>query len=122
MNRQNLNKAARGAAIILGLAFAPSLAAQDARLPANVWVDQVLSVRSLVGGESPQWFPDGSRIMFASSLGGGGLWSISADGGFPTRLASDLGSAGHFLARQMPVWSPDGRWIAYVSAKSGGAE
>ena len=44
--------------------------------PATVSADNVLSFRSLLAGETPEWAPDGSGIMFQSGLGGGpGLWS-----------------------------------------------
>ena len=85
-------------------------------------VDNLLSINSVVGGETPQWSPDGKHLLFASSLGDGGLLTISPDGGFPTRVPLDLGGSGHFLALQTPQWSPDGAWIAYVAAKSGSPE
>ena len=94
----------------------PSASASDAP---EVSADRILAVRSVVGGETPQWSPDGSQIMFASGLGGkAGLWGISPEGGFPRRLVLDLGGIG-FLASQIPRWSPDGNWLAYVSDRGG---
>ncbi len=83
-------------------------------------VDQLLSISSVVAGETPQWTPDGSRILFASGLGG--LMTVPAEGGFPMRIPLELGGAGHFLASQMPRYSPDGKWIGYVSDKTGKPE
>ena len=68
-------------------------------------VDNLLSINSVVGGETPQWSPDGKHLLFASSLGDGGLLTISPDGGFPTRVPLDLGGSGHFLALQTPQWA-----------------
>ena len=83
-------------------------------------IDQLLSIESVVSG-APAWSPDGSSILFQSSLSGG-LVTLSPDGGFPTRVPIDLGSSGHFLASQMPGWSPSGEWISYVSDKGGSPE
>src|SRR5262245_56512547 len=91
-------------AVLPGLAAGQGVSAAPAS-----WVEQVMSVRSVVG-EGPQWMPGGSAITFMSGLGGGGLWSISPEGGFPTRLTSELGGAGHFLQAQEPTWSPTGQW------------
>ena len=80
-------------------------------------LDALLDIGSSVIGETPQWAPDGSQIMFVSGRGGSrGLWSISPSGGDPQELAGDIGDAGHFLASQHPTWSPDGRYVAYLSS------
>lgn len=85
-------------------------------------VDQLLAIKSIPGGETPCWLPDGSGIVFASALGGGvDLWRISPDGGCPVRLSVGMGSVGH-LASFMFAPSPDGHFIAYVSQKSGAYE
>jgi dipeptidyl aminopeptidase/acylaminoacyl peptidase len=85
-------------------------------------VEKLLAMSSVLAGETPQWAPDGSRILLASSWGGGGLMTLSPEGGFPRPLPLELGGAGHFLASQMPGWSPDGKWVSYVSDKSGSPE
>jgi len=80
-------------------------------------LDALLDIASTVSGETPQWAPDGSAITFVSSRGGArGLWSVDPSGGEPQELAADIGTAGHFLARQYPTWSPDGQHIAYLSS------
>ena len=32
-------------------------------------LDQILSIRPLIAAETPQWSPDGARILFVSSQG-----------------------------------------------------
>lgn len=92
-----------------------SSAADDSAIPPTEWVDQVMAVRSVLGRETPKWSPDGSQILFDSSLGKGpGLWSVPSDGGFPTRLAEDIGGVPFQLARH-PQFSPTGEWISYIS-------
>ncbi len=111
------------AALGLLVAVAPAVVvAQPARPSAAEWADRVMSVRSVVGGERPIWSPDGKQIAFASSLMGGGIWSVAPTGGFPRRLAPDIGGAGHFLASQQVSWSPKGDCLAYVSDKGGTTE
>jgi len=91
-------------------------------MSAGLTVDQLLAIRSIGGAETPCWSPDGSQIVFVSSLGGAPeLWSASPDGGPLTRLTVGMGGIGH-LASFMPVWSPTGRHVAYVSNKTGADE
>ena len=81
-------------------------------------LDQILSIRPLVAAEAPQWSPDGTRIVFVSSLGDAAeLWSVPADGGFPARLTVGAGDGG--AAPRIPLWSPDGAYVSCVSSKSG---
>ena len=88
----------------------------------NLTLDQIMSIFTLGPGEAsnaPQWSPDGSRIAFVSSLGGSpDIWSISPQGGFPTRVTLGLGTT-DYAASQMPLWSPHGRHISYISNKTG---
>ena len=110
-----------GSALILAATAATGVPAPvPAQQPDNLTIDQLLSIESVVSG-SPAWSPDGSSILFRSSLSGG-LVTLAPDGGFPTRVPIDLGSSGHFLASQMPGWSPKGNWISYVSDKGGSPE
>ena len=59
--------------------------------------------------ESPQYSPDGKRIVFRSSRSGSEeIWVCDADGSNAVQLTS-TGEAGS------PYWSPDGRHIAFDS-------
>jgi dipeptidyl aminopeptidase/acylaminoacyl peptidase len=108
--------------VLAVLVTAGTAMGQSAREPATLSADRLLSIRSLLAGEAPQWAPDGSAVMFASSLGGSsGLWSVTPAGGFPRLIVDRIGGTG-FLMSQMPRYSSDGQWIAYVSDRSGAQE
>jgi dipeptidyl aminopeptidase/acylaminoacyl peptidase len=100
-------------AVLLGASPGLCFSSDDAGAgSARATIEMLTSIVSIVDG-TPQWSPDGSRIMFESSSGKPGLWTVGANGGSPPSLlfsGSDI---------QIPKWSPDGKWIAYLSAKSG---
>lgn len=69
--------------------------------------------------EDPQWSPDGGRIAFASTRGGGGNWDIyvmQADGSAVTRLTD------HAAPDQDPAWAADGRSLFFTSERNGRGE
>ena len=82
-------------------------------------IDQILSVRPVVGAETPQWSSDGAHVAFVGSFGGpANLWSVPSKGGFPVRLTVNMGEV-NFLATRAPMWAPTGDYLSYVSRKSG---
>ena len=75
--------------------------------------DEILSIHQGVELDTPQWLPDGSGIIFRSSVGGSSdFWCVEPDGGPLRRLTVHSGG-------QAPRVSPDGRWLAYLSNRSG---
>lgn len=101
--------------LVMALGICGAIWAQnDDQLP-KLSIDNLLQISSLVNS-SPRWSPDGSQIIFSSSLNNGGLVSISPEGGFPTRLPF------RFSGASDPRWSPDGKWVSYISSKSGAPE
>ena len=81
-------------------------------------VNPSIFVRQVSGGQplrlagfgiAPQWSPDGSRIVFADTLG---IASVPALGGSPRRLIEQ--PKGQFV--NSPAWSHDGNFLAYVTA------
>lgn len=63
---------------------------------------------AIIYNRRPDWSPDGSAIVFASTRGGDwGIWVINADGSAARQLTNtpDLDVE--------PVWSPDGQSIAF---------
>ncbi len=95
--------------------------AQPTARPATLSAAELTSVRSVVGGITPQWAPDGSRLMIGGAFGGSDLWTVPASGGFPVSLGVEMGEIA-FLQSHQPKYSPDGRWVSYVSNRSGPAE
>jgi WD40-like Beta Propeller Repeat len=61
---------------------------------------------------SPEWSPDGQRILFTSNRDGLGfqVYVMNADGSAQTRLTDPPGGAGD------PAWAPDGRRIVFARA------
>lgn len=66
---------------------------------------------------SPQWSPDGSKILFTRRTSGSKqIFTMDSDGTDVRRL-TDGPNGNH-----TPVWSPDGSMIAFVSARDGNHE
>lgn len=65
---------------------------------------------------SPQYSPDGKRIVFVSDRSGGKeIWVCASDGSGAVQL-TNFGGGGH---TGTPRWSPDGRQIAFDSRPEG---
>jgi dipeptidyl aminopeptidase/acylaminoacyl peptidase len=77
----------------------------------NLSIERLYMTRQ-IGGSS--WSPDGKSLVFVSNISGrNNLWTVAADGGWPTQLTvSDQ-------RQSQPTWSPDGKWIAYMSDYDG---
>jgi len=64
----------------------------------------------LNGVMSPNWSPDGQRLVFTGSDGGlSDLYIVNADGSGFERLTTDK------YADLQPAWSPDGKTIAFTT-------
>ena len=98
-------------ALILALGTRGSALGQTA---AGV-AERVMSVGSVATGEGPIWSADGARVLYASPLGGGAIWSVAADGGSPVRLTREMATG---LVRL----GPQGDQLAYLSDKAGNPE
>lgn len=107
-------------------ALTPTISLKSNRLAYSQYIDDMNIVRiqtdkaagENVGNEfiastftdnSPDYSPDGQKIVFMSGRSGGhGIWICNSDGG-GVRLLIDNGR----YVSGSPRWSPDGRWIAY---------
>jgi serine/threonine protein kinase/WD40 repeat protein len=82
----------------------------------NIWVQPLPSGQPVqvthdeAGAHSPNFSPDGSRIVYRSERAGGGIYVVPALGG-PERLIAPKGLT--------PRFSPDGRRLAYVTGGRG---
>jgi Tol biopolymer transport system component len=74
----------------------------------------------LPGGHSPEWSPNGTRLVYEPSFGDAGLWSARADGTDPRLIVrpQDIrsGFANQVSATTEGTWSPSGRRVAFEAA------
>ena len=73
-------------------------------------------IRSTRADHSPQYSPDGTKIVFASERTGNyEIWLADADGKNQRQITDKNGSAGS------PRFSPDGKFIVYDAQAAGGS-
>jgi TolB protein len=80
-----------------------------------VGTDEPLELRL---GESPDWSPEGDKIVHRGCDRRGdncGLYIMDENGANPTRLTTDASD-------NAPAWSPDGNQVAFMSARDGNWE
>jgi Tol biopolymer transport system component len=77
-------------------------------VPAGRRQSAKMLISSTRADTSPQFSPDGRRIVRLDPLGSAGIWVSDSDGRNPVLLAQfDRGRSGS------PRWSPDGRRIVF---------
>ncbi len=85
--------------------------------PGRLGAGAKLASSSIHEDHSPQFSPDGHKLVFASGrTGGQELWVSDADGSNAVRLTTKGGPTGS------PRWSPGGQWIAFDSHVGGNGD
>lgn len=117
-------------------AYSPAISRQGNRLAynvtfldSNIWrIDRanaagrqnspVKLISSTRQDHSPQFSPDGKKIVFASDRSGSDeIWMCESDGSHPTQLTFFDGTA-----NGTPRWSPDSRQIVFDARSAGNAD
>ena len=102
-------------AVALALALpisAGAVRAQPAGESTPTIAARLAGVAPSVTGDALFWSADGARVLFLSTRGGSGLWSVPAAGGPRMPAARDVPT-------QLVRLSPRGDQIAYLSDRSG---
>lgn len=92
----------------------PGFAGHDA--PGKFGPPSIL-IENLREDHSPEFSPDGRKIVFASGRAGGeDLWMCDVDGRNAVQVTTQGGPTG------TPHWSPDGQWLTFDSHTRGNAD
>jgi Tol biopolymer transport system component len=68
--------------------------------------------------DSPQWSPDGTKILFRAIVdGGSNIYMVNVDGTGLTNVTANLPD--DVTDRREPAWSPDGSRIVFTAVKDG---
>jgi len=74
---------------------------------------------SNLGAGTPNWSPNGTKIMFHRGSGiigvGTSIWSMSSSGGGETKLTNDTNDL-------QPRWAPNGSTVLFKSYRNGGSD
>lgn len=85
----------------------------------SLTIEQILSTPRAITNEPAQWSPDGTSVLFGSSISGKPILSLvnASTGGAPLRI--DLGKQPSMGPPRNPLWSPSGSFISFVAQIQG---